>query len=403
MTRWRSAFSSPDVQVKSDGTMRVLHVIGAVDPEFGGTSEVSVNMCIAAQRKNVRTTLAFAFAASAEESIQAIEDRLAREGVTVRRFPTVPIFQFHARRWGMSIQLFRWIMRHAGRFDIVHIHQVWGLAQVAALVVVTLSRRPCVITPHESLTDYDVDREKRLIKSLLKRWYLRSASSMWITSPLEAIDTIPPRHISKSRVVPYPLPSSRATPRSQRPRNPRQPLVAGFLGRLHPKKNVDLIVRSVARGPAGTRLRVAGSGPEAFERTLVKGAAECGVADRVEWLGFVTRNERPAFLDSLDVLLLVSEYESFGLAIAEGMARGVPVIVSSRTGIASIVAKYDCGLVVEPNPTEVAAALLLLADDTQRAARMGAQGLIAVRDELTMDAYGTRARLGYEDLVSVRR
>lgn len=383
--------------------IRVLHVIGAVDPEFGGTAEVSVNMCIASRRAGVHTTLAFAVAAEAEDAIRPIEVRLLSEGVGVRRFRTVPVMRFYARRWGISLRLCRWILRHTGRFDVVHIHQAWGLAQIAAVLAAGAWRRPCIITPHESLTNYDVDREKRLVKALLKRWYLGAAVGIWVTSPLEAKDSVPPRHAAKARVVPYPL-SPLVGPRPPSPlREPDAPLTVGFLGRLHPKKNVDLLIRALPLAPGDTRLRVAGNGPEPFEQHLLKCADDAGVAHRVEWLGFVARHDRTTFLDSLDALLLVSEYESFGLAIAEALVQGRPVIVSPNTGIASIVEKYGCGFVVDATEAAVADALQRLAADPELAVHMGQQGRLAVERELSMDVYGLATRLGYQEHVVSQR
>lgn len=382
--------------------IRVLHVIGAVDPEFGGTAEVSVSMCIASQRAGIPTTLLFAADAGAEDVIRTVETRLRSEGVAVRHFRTVGLARFYARRWGISIQLCRWVMRHAGRFDVIHIHQAWGLAQVAAFLATMAWQRPCVITPHESLTNYDIDREKRFVKSLLKRWYLSAATRVWLTSPLEASDSMPPRHLSKSRIVPYPLAASEAWPVSapRRTPNPDEPLTVGFLGRLHPKKNVDLVIRSIALAPDGIRLRVAGDGPAPIKRDLMQCAADNGVAERVEWLGFVTRDNRSAFFESINVLVLVSEYESFGLAVAEAMAHGLPVIVSSRTGIAPIITMYECGMVVEPTQAAVAGALQRLAADPALVMRLGSQGPVAVEKELSMDAYGVGARSGYQQLIS---
>jgi len=380
--------------------IRVLRVIGALDPEFGGPSAAAVSTCIASQRCGISNTFVFATAVTAQEAVQQTEDRLSAEGVSIRRFRTFPVAPFYARRWGVSIGLCRWVMRHAGRFDIIHIHQTWGLAQVTALVAATVWRRPAVVTPHESLTNYDVDREKTLVKSLLKRWYLSVADRIEVSSRLEQDDSIPSRHLFKAQVSPHPLAESETSTVSASTREAGDPLIVGFLGRLHPKKNVDLLIRAVARTAVTTRLRVAGDGPDEFKRDLARCAADHGVANRVEWLGFISADDRAAFLDSIDVLVVASEYECFGIVIAEAMARSVPVIVSPRTGLAPMVAKYECGIVVEPTESNVAEALGLLATDAELAARLASRGPVAVREELSMAAYGAVARLGYEALLS---
>jgi glycosyltransferase involved in cell wall biosynthesis len=117
----------------------------------------------------------------------------------------------------------------------------------------------------------------------------------------------------------------------------------------------------------------------------------------------VGRDDRSAFFDGLDLLALVSEYECFGVAAAEAMAHGVPVLVSDRTGIAPLVTRYRCGFVVAPDVSSITEVLRTVRGDEQLLVRSGARGQDAVRDELSMDAYGARVRRCYEDLVATRR
>lgn len=373
----------------------VLRVIGGLEPASGGPTEVTVNACIASQRCGIRNTLVFAGGVSDGRSTARLEDRLRSEGVTVKRFATLPVGDFYARRWGVSLPLCRWLMRNAGRFDVVHIHQTWGLAQLTAMIAALAWRRPFCLTPHESLTNYDVNREKRFAKSLLKRWYLASAARVELASALELGDSIPPNRRAKCVLLPHPLLTLDPVSLEPRPPTDDAPLTVGFLGRLHPKKNVDVLLRALALVGDGARLRVAGEGPEPLRQRLVACANDSGLSARVEWLGFITQSDRPAFFQSIDVLVLPSEYESFGVAAAEAMAYGVPVIVSSRTGVAEMVSKYGCGVVVEPTARSVAAALERFANDGALATRLGLQGPIAVQQEMSMAAYGARARANY--------
>jgi glycosyltransferase involved in cell wall biosynthesis len=395
--------AGPQVAARDIGDLRVLRVIGALNPELGGTSAAAVSACIASQRCGVSNTIVFAAAAGSEEDVKPTEDRLRSEGVRVKRFRILPLVPTYVQPWGVSAGLCRWVMRHAGRFDVIHIHQAWGLAQIIALMAAKLWSRPCLITPHESMTNYDVDREKTLLKSLLKRVYLKAVSGIEVSSSLEQADSIPPRYLWKSRILPHPVDADTRRPPPEIGRGAGEPLIAGFLGRLHPKKNVDVLIRAVALDAFGTRLRIAGDGPEPLKRTLADCATDNGVEDRVEWLGFVPAGNRAAFLRDIDVLVLASDYECFGVAVAEAMAHGVPVIVSKRTGVAAMVAKYGCGIVIDPTPPRVAAALELIRTDERYAAQLGSQGRVAVQEELSMAAYGTAALSGYESLVAARR
>jgi glycosyltransferase involved in cell wall biosynthesis len=150
-------------------------------------------------------------------------------------------------------------------------------------------------------------------------------------------------------------------------------LRVGFLGRFHPKKNLALLIRAL---PDSAFLRVAGDGPEIDRARLRRIADEVGAAERVEWLGFVGAADRADFFDSIDLLAMPSSYESFGLAAAEALAAGVPVLVTPRVGVASLVAEHACGYVVDPVVEDVHRVLLAAGDLTELSAR----ALRAARD-----------------------
>lgn len=391
--------SQPDIQV--------LRIIGLLDPKYGGPSESSVSACIATQRSGVKNTFVFGVAAGSRGTTFATQERLANEGVAVRPFPVTRIASYYAQRWGLSLSLCYWVTRHVRRFDVVHLHQTWGLPQTVGLIAAAISRRPCVITPHESLTSYDVEREKSFVKRWLRERYMRHASLILFASDLEAADSISEPHEGKITVLPHPLgddsPSDTviyAGGNLGDQSRPTRALTVGFLGRLHPKKNVDLIIKAIASLPDDICLRVAGDGLEEYKSWLMSCAREVGVAERVEWLGFVSRDDRWNFFNEVDLLALVSEYECFGVAAAEAMAHGVAVVVSDRTGIASIVTKYGCGFVVAADVASVAEALRAASAEKQELAGLGARGRTAVRNDLSMKAYGSRVRHCYEELIA---
>lgn len=116
---------------------------------------------------------------------------------------------------------------------------------------------------------------------------------------------------------------------------PEDAYVVGGVGRLVPAKRFDVLVRALERMPASVRLLLVGGGPE--EEPLRRLAARLGVADRV-----ILTGERPALPDSgddapglpdllsaMDVLASPSPEESFGLAVLEALAAGLPVLYAA--------------------------------------------------------------------------
>jgi glycogen synthase len=150
---------------------------------------------------------------------------------------------------------------------------------------------------------------------------------------------------------------------------PPRPRVV-FLGRLHPQKGVDVLVRAVATVP-GVQLVLAGDGPE--RAALHRLVDRLGVGDRVQFLGFVPRVRVPALLRAADVLALPSRYEELGTVVIEAMRAGVPVVAADTGGVSSTITDGATGLLVPPGqPEALAAGLRRVFNDDGLARRLAA-------------------------------
>ena len=175
-------------------------------------------------------------------------------------------------------------------------------------------------------------------------------------------------------------------------------LRVGYLGRFDPKKNLDLLIRALAKLPDSVFLHVAGDGPIELRRSLERLAVELGVEERVAWRGFVQADEKCTFFEGIDLLAMPSSYECFGVAAAEAIWEGLPTLVSTRTGIAEIVERNACGYVVEPNEQAIVTALRSVADHP-RSLLDKAEGTIRAVQELSQAAHGSRLRYEYDCLL----
>jgi glycosyltransferase involved in cell wall biosynthesis len=153
-----------------------------------------------------------------------------------------------------------------------------------------------------------------------------------------------------------------------------------FLGRLAAVKSIPLLVRAFAAlTPPSARLVIAGPHETPGDRqTLIDLTERLGVGSRVLFTGALYGAAKVEALVDADVLVLPSQSESFGIAAAEAMACGTPVIVTDQCGIAPYV--HDrAGLVVPHEAAAVTAALQRLLGDAALAARCRAQGPVAAR------------------------
>lgn len=167
----------------------------------------------------------------------------------------------------------------------------------------------------------------------------------------------------------------------------RDNVVIGSVARLSPEKGLRYLLEAFARAASDDsrlRLRLAGAGPE--EARLRRQAQRLGIADRTEFVGWLEHEKLPAFLQSLDVFVLPSLHESFGVAAAEAAAVGLPVIASDVQGLPDVVVDGITGVLVPPkNVTALASAISVLATDRARREAMGQAGrrLIAERYDWT--------------------
>lgn len=380
--------------------MRILSIVASLDPVRGGTQSGATNMVLATQMAGAENTFTAAGNRAARARAQQLTRPLRDAGVGVRMFPTFEWPEEAPDRWGLSVPQVRWFTSAVCEYDLVHIHGVWGFSLLAGLRAAVKNDVPVVVTPHESLTAYDIEvssgsQLRRRQKLLLKEAYIRWATYFVLTSDLEAASSLPPALMQRRSVVHYPLAEVQPVPPRDVNADGQGAFRVGFLGRLHPKKNLNHLIEALpALGP-GTRLVIAGDGPLMAEmRRLTETLA---VAERVEWRGFVAKDERPEFFTSVDVLAMPSEFESFGMSAAEAMLQGLPVIVSERTGVAEIIRRAGGGLVASPDRGGLLASLLELRDASpDRRHALGQQGRAAILSEMSFSATGKALCAAYE-------
>ena len=214
---------------------------------------------------------------------------------------------------------------------------------------------PCAIwtdTPN-------VGRQRHALKAVLRggwlRWVLGRADAVLGTGTpaLEVLRTMgaPPERLVN---FPYFIDTAAYVPAARRS-GPELTFVSA--GRLHPDKGYDVALRALAeayRAAATTfRYRIAGVGPN--REALATLARKLGIADRVEFLGWLEQEELIRLLADADVLLHPARYEPYGVAVVEGLASGLVVIGSDAT--AAVLDRIRPGVNGLVHPSGDAAAL----------------------------------------------
>ncbi|MFH1034871.1 MAG: glycosyltransferase family 4 protein [Pseudomonadota bacterium] len=228
---------------------------------------------------------------------------------------------------------------------------------------------PVVVCEHTDPHHHQVGR----LWSGLRRLVYPLAQAVVGVSP--AAEEYVKRFVKHRPVLTIPNPIQAPRPQSGPPLRPWPlgPTVMG-MGRLHPSKGFDLLLRAFAACQAAGpqwRLVILGEGPE--RPRLEALALELGIAQRVHLPGQVA--EPAALLRQAEFFVMSSSYEGFPMALAEAMSCGLAVVATDcSAGVRQIVRPGVDGLLVPPGePQALAQAMLWLMQDPAGRARLAAQ------------------------------
>lgn len=176
------------------------------------------------------------------------------------------------------------------------------------------------------------------------------------------------------------------------------------VGRNVPSKRLPLAIDAVASArAAGANVEFVFSGPDGDG--LGEHAAARGIADHVHFLGgSLTEEELVLAVGSADILSSTSEYEGFGLTLAEGMACGLAVVAMSVGGVVDLVDDAVTGFLVESGDVDAFAEHLVELDaDRDRLRRMGEAGRARAVERFSLHALAENFTQLYEELAGRRR
>jgi len=170
-----------------------------------------------------------------------------------------------------------------------------------------------------------------------------------------------------------------------------------FLGRLHPKKGIGLLVNAfseISRRAPDVDLVIAGPDYGA-EQAIRTAASEQGVMDRVHLVGTVVGLRKFALLTGAAVFCLPSEHETFSMAIVEAMACALPVVISEQCSFPEAEA-FGGGIVCPLDEARVREALLALLEDPEALLATGQRARSTVMKHFTWPAIAGRLIESYQ-------
>ena len=375
--------------------MRILHVVAGLPSAGGGLSELVPLFALEAVRLGHDVTIATV--ARDDEPFSAAAQAAAAGGVRIVRFaPSFPRALFFS--WEMR----RWLPAVVRSADIVHVHSNWTFPVWWGSHCALQAGKPLVMSPQGCLDPVRLEHsawKKRLV-GLFDRRSLRQAAVIHATSEMER-DWIE-QYLGKGpriAVIPNGIEISEVGPALPKPEG--RVRKALYLGRLHPLKGLDLLLdawrMACPAGKTGWQLVIAGPDEQGTRERLEPQARRLGL-ENVAFVGPLYGEQKAKALAEADLFVLPSRTENFGIAVAEALAAGLPVITTKGTPWSEIA--NSCGWWVDVNAAAIGKALAegLGLTDAERAA-MGRRGRELVAAKYRWDAVG-RSMVGvYQSLV----
>lgn len=334
--------------------LRILHAIGTVNPSSGGPLE-GVRQISAINQSYGHVPEVLTLDDPASPWIDKLGFKVHAMGPSRTSFGYCP-------------RLVDWLRAHRHNYDVVIVNGIWGYNSFGVWLALHNTDTPYYVYTHGMLDPWFKYRYpwKHIKKWLFWPWgvfpVLRDARGVFFTCEAE-------RRLARDSfwlydcneiVVSYGTPGVPSLAKDyaaafleKRPElKPYRRFV--FLGRVHPKKGPDIIIKTLERlqraghwKPDSMRLIMAGPAVGDYAEELQALARKLKVADSIHWTGMLLGDDKWGALQCAEAFLLPSHQENFGIAVAESLSVSVPVLISRAINIWERIRDEGAGTVGE--------------------------------------------------------
>ena len=341
--------------------MRIIQIIPSISLVYGGPSQMVLGLSAALAAKNIDVTI---ITTDSNGDIGQLPlDVPLNEPIQQNGYQIIYFRCYPWRRYKFSFSLLQWLNENARQFDLAHIHALFSPVTTLAATIARYHKLPYIMRPCGMLDPADLQKKKRLKQiyaTLLERPNLVGAAAIHFTSKEEAkiserfgLGSTGKMLVPRDLVIPLGVTAGlfpKRLPESHVP-------IILFMSRIEPKKGLDLLIpalESILVSGVEFHFILAGSNPQDadYETQIKVQIYNSRLAKYTTITGFVSGDLKVKLLTKADLFVLPSYYENFGLAVAEAMAAGVPVVISDRIHIAEDIQQTEAGWV---GPLEVGA------------------------------------------------
>lgn len=278
----------------------------------------------------------------------------------------------------LSIGLLKYLWQNGNKFDIINIQSWWNLVAVFSALICKIRGWKYVITPRGMLSPYTYQSSilKKVIHFFIGNSLLKSAI-IQATANDEALKIESLN--SKYKVYIIPNFVNLKTPIVPRKINDVFQLL--FLSRIHPKKGLDVLIKSLPLLNFDCHLNIVGDGDLNYINSLKKIAVDYKVSDKITWHGSLYDEKKFEIYAHSDIMVLPSHDENFANNVLESLLMGTPVIITENVGLATFVHHNELGWTFKGGEIQLAACINKAINSKEMLKRINEEARVIVLKE----------------------
>ncbi|MDJ0697823.1 hormogonium polysaccharide biosynthesis glycosyltransferase HpsP [Mastigocoleus sp. MO_188.B34] len=397
--------------------MRILQIVPSISLIYGGPSQMILGLAPALAQQGIRVTVITTNSNgdTGQETLEVpLNQVIEQDGYQIIYFKCAPF-----RRYKFSIDLFRWLNRHAHEFDLAHIHALFSPISSIAATICRRHKLPYILRPLGTLDPADLQKKrklKQLYAAVLESPNLANAAAVHFTSEQEAKVSERFGRVTKDLILPLGVAKLEEKYSEVIHYDRKQiildkyniygdfPLIL-FMSRIDPKKGLDVLIPALEKLLSENfkfHFVLAGTNPQnlSYEQKIKKQIEASELKNCTTITGFVTGELKSVLLQAADLFVLPSYYENFGIAVAEAMVVGTPVAISDQVHISSEVRDSKSGWVCEVSVQALANILREALRKPEERQYRGLQAQQYALQHYSWDAIASKIIMKYRDIIS---
>jgi len=325
--------------------MKVLHVISSCHPRVGGPIEGIRQLSKYYKKYNIFAHI-------------LCSDKSSEKHTKDKTLPKIYAVGPDKLTYGYNPRLFSWLKKNINKYDLVIVNGIWQYHNFAVWKNAKKNNIPYYVIAHGMLDPwFNQNYPFKFIKKIfywwiIQYWVLKNAKKMLFTTKEES-------KLAKKSFVPFPkncvtMGYGISGYKKNRGKNLfkikypnlNKKKILLYLSRITEKKGLDLLIHAFDQIKENKiHLVIAGNNQNIYSQKIKNLVKKNNLENFITWVGPLHGQIKWDALRAANLFCLPSHQENFGIAVAESLSCGTPVLITNKINIYNIIRKYDAGFV----------------------------------------------------------